>query len=24
MKHINTGDTHENNPYEGVPMGVDP
>ena len=24
MKHINKGDTHENNPYEGVPMGVDP
>lgn len=24
MKHINEGDTHENNPYEGVPMGVDP
>lgn len=24
MKHINTGDTHENNPYEGVPMGIDP
>lgn len=23
MKHINKGDTHENNPYEGVPMGVD-
>lgn len=24
MKHINKGDTHENNPYEGVPMGVNP
>lgn len=24
MKHINAGETHEENPYEGVPIGADP
>lgn len=24
MTHINNGGSHESNPYEGVPMGVDP